>query len=282
MSKRKYFIDASKFINVQTPEAAYILGLIWADGTLGNKYSVTLTCIKEDLEIIKPVFETIGSWGYFYRTPRGCKNQKEQLTIYNSNKDLYNYLMECGYGRKSWCSANLILNNIPNNLKKYWWRGYSDGDGCFYTTKFYQFFITSGISQDWSFMVDLSKELNVNYKILQKTVKAGSYSRFMLTGIKNLLAFGSYIYDTYETDKIGFYRKFKKYQEVVEWKENKKYQEYQSVHRIKDPRYKIKKWCARFKNNKIDYFLGYFKEKEDAINAVLQKKLEIGLIKKIE
>jgi len=52
---------------------------------------------------------------------------------------IYDFLSENNYKEKSYVSATKILNKIPNNLKKYFFRGYFDGDGSIYKyEKYYQ------------------------------------------------------------------------------------------------------------------------------------------------
>jgi hypothetical protein len=207
--KKKYFIDIEQFINKEkiTKESAYILGLCWADGTLGQSYSMTITCISSDLDLLLDVFSKTGNWGIYRRKPNG--NRQPQTTFYISDKILFDFLQKQDYHVKSKESADKVLNCIPDNLHEYWWRGYFDGDGCIYTGLNNQLFFTGPFDQNWNFVEKL--KINLDWRIVQKTTKTGSYSRRIVQNKKEILKFCQFIYEHREEDKIGFERKYNKF-----------------------------------------------------------------------
>lgn len=205
-------VDANNFINVKTKEAAYILGILWADGYLNNKsqnYRINMELVRNDLDEILPIFQSQGKWTISYRNR---KNRQEQGTIATSNKTLYEFLKTCDYEVKSTGSANKILSNINKELHPYWWRGYFDGDGSWGANpKIYQYrmCMCGSYNQDWSFVENLA---TIGFKyVIDKTVKENSSNSIVrsIGGLQNLYKFGEYIYKDY--DNIGLKRKYNKY-----------------------------------------------------------------------
>lgn len=156
--------------------------------------------------MIQPIFNKAGHWT---TATRKRPHNKQQLLLTVSNKTLVEYLESKNYLIKSGANA-IILNNISDNLKHYWWRGYLDADGCIYYNKkqcLKQLCFSSTYSQDWTFCEDLFKILNIKYKIqLNKTEKSKSSIIRILA--KDLLNLCEYIYSG---EQFGYKRKYDKY-----------------------------------------------------------------------
>lgn len=187
--------------------SCYILGLLWADGSMcGNM--VAIESIKEDIESLKNVFLDTGEWNIRYRTR---KEWKPQMCYHISNKEFSFFLKNNDYDKKSYISADKILQKIPDNLKKYWLRGYWDGDGCFYfnaTNRTVQCTATSTYEQDWNFLENIYKILNIKYSIRRVKNQRSSYSQIRITNRKDSLKLINYLYDF--EDDLGFKRKKEK------------------------------------------------------------------------
>ena len=154
-------INPNLFLNITTKEIPYLLGLIWADGFLnpsknGKNSNLGFVMVKEDINIIKPVLETIGKWNYYERK-QPVESWKPSINVITNNKRILNFLIENDYDIKSQASADKILSKIPDELKHYFFRGLIDGDGCFYHyvpqkgSTLRQFILTSTYEQDWSY-----------------------------------------------------------------------------------------------------------------------------------
>jgi len=207
MSK-KYKIHREMFINVQTAEAAYILGLLWADGSIRNTKNstrITITLKKSDaLELIN-IFNKTGNWKIQEVKYKCHKN--EVITISCHDRQLYNLLLSLDFFDKSQVSANNVLTHIPTELQHYWWRGYFDGDGNIttnYKTWQYSVAITSTYEQDWSFISHLSKN-NITSRVVKGNKNKNSYSRLLITGKNNIENFINYIY---KEKSLGLSRKY--------------------------------------------------------------------------
>lgn len=125
--KKNKNIDMGMFLNIEDSNLVYLLGLLWADGTMYNS-TVVLECVIEDADVFEGYFKKICKYKSYIRN-RGHRTQKS-LNIGSS--DLFRFLVEHDYDKKSYISPNKILSKIPDNLKYYFYRGILDGDGCFY------------------------------------------------------------------------------------------------------------------------------------------------------
>lgn len=264
--KAKYLIKTEQFIysNQMTPESVYLLGLLWADGTLAkNTTAITITCIKTDLSQINNVMLTTGNWAIYYRTP---PKGKEQQTFYVNDKLLYSFLLENDYIGKSFNSANKILHKIPENLRNYWWRGFFDGDGCIHLSEHgSQLFLTSGLNQDWSFFDFLP--IKLDWKHIKKETNKGSYSRMLIQNKKSILAFYNYIYSGVI---FGFERKRETFIRLQNRKRKVTFRG-TGVSFFK----RNNSWIARilFLGKRIN--LGYFKNRQEAIESVQRERQKI-------
>lgn len=210
----KLSINADKFISCETKYHAYLLGFMWADGYLlyGKKRKeMRVEIVDDDMADIKNVFDTTGKW---YFITRNRKNRKPQTTASGNNAKLCDYLYEKDYKEKSTVSPKKIIESIPKNFIKYFLRGWSDGDGCFYTNgTTRQFSICGSYEQDWTFIEQIFKENDIDYKIQRRTHKTGKFSVIRIWNKKSLINLSKTLYQDY--DDIGLKRKYDKCQEII-------------------------------------------------------------------
>jgi hypothetical protein len=214
-SERK--VSHQFFSNCSTKESAYLLGILWADGYLNctsQHYTIRLEIVARDAIKILPIFAESGNWLTQVRTR---KNRKKQMRISTSQQPLYEFLKECDYENKSTVAPSNILSRIPKSLHNYWWRGYFDGDGCFYfnkKNKCRQLSIAGSFTQDWTECEILMQSLGIKYTITRRKQhrkgKTHFSSTIRITNKVDIIKFGEYLYgETY--DNIGLARKYKKY-----------------------------------------------------------------------
>lgn len=219
-SNKKKRVNFELFNNKITEESAYILGLLWADGHIRkDKKLTTINCIKEDIEDIIPVFNMTGEWNIskpIYKTFNG-KKVKTQLRLSTTTWGLFEILDYYGYTNKSYGTPEIVLNAIPKELRKYWFRGYLDGDGCIKLGKKYgvEVVFVGPYNQDWGFMRDLCLELSINHSIYNRLVKKGGYSHFRINKKLDVKRVCDFLYEGYYIDGIGLNRKYNKYCEVI-------------------------------------------------------------------
>ena len=64
------------------------MGLFWADGYL-NKISISIEMVKEDLQTILPIFNSLGEWNISTRKRNG---RREQMAIKCHSNEIKKYL----------------------------------------------------------------------------------------------------------------------------------------------------------------------------------------------
>lgn len=252
--KGNFLINLNELLNIQKPEIAYVLGFLWADGCFRNQnYSITFSNLEKDIKEIIHILNIFGKWSY-----RKHISKSPMIHGRINGMTAYEYLCNLGYYNKSFQSADLILDKIPENLRMYWWRGYFDGDGHITKNKYKHYIvITSSKSQDWSFV----KKLPVNGHITINTSKYGSSSQFRITKKEDTIIFLRYIYNNYEKDKIGFSRKYNMYKN--------KYLDINGCYKPKNIHYSTynKRWLVTKMVNRKTINIGRFKTMEEAIIA---------------
>lgn len=129
----KYYVDENYFEEINTPEKAYWLGFLYADGSIkeiGNNYRLDLGLSTIDKEWID-VFNNCISSNYPIYTQTTKINNKEFLQsrlCITSNK-LCNDLIKLGIvPNKTYC--DIFPEDIPDNFLHHYIIGVFDGDGC--------------------------------------------------------------------------------------------------------------------------------------------------------
>lgn len=209
-------VDANYYINCKTPEAAYFLGFLWADGcitgTNQGRYQIMFCIKEEDARNVFPIFDKAGKWTVDYKN---IKSGSRQGRARSQNKQLYDFLFENDYKSKD-KSADKILSKIPEELKCYFFQGLLDGDGCiYYNDEQHRLEFAGPYDQDWSYIETIYKKLNIKYsiyrRISKKKVKDGSRfmkgSTIIVQNLEDILIFCKFIYPKL----IGLRRKYEKY-----------------------------------------------------------------------
>lgn len=262
----EYSVNPLPFLNITTPEIAYMLGLLWADGHV--QYSSHLGCVElgttyPDSDVFVPIFLDYGKWSVTTYKPKNSKH-KLRYRILTSNRPLATFLFENDYTSKN-KSPCKILSKIPENLRHYWFRGLIDGDG--HVNKDHRHItVTSAYDQDWTFLISLFNKLKIEYKIKLNKFKHGTRNSVFMTQKKDsAMKFGGYIYDQRKNDNIGLPRKYNAYLNFLKIEKNSRFK---GVGFDRSNR----KWRAIIRRTGgINWkCLGEFRYKSDAINAVKQ------------
>ena len=184
-----YNVNPEQFLNITTPEVAYILGFIWADGHI-KKYksanTIKINISTKDFEELKKVFDKTGKWKYYHYTR---KEGYKSTTITTNNRIIFDFLHKLDYINKSICSPEKVLKKIPIELHPYFFRGFSDGDGCFFYNNQSKYFVLAGsYEQDWSSTETLMNSLGVSFKIRRQINKIGHKSSVLTISNKDSLS----------------------------------------------------------------------------------------------
>lgn len=215
-SERK--VNADRFINGQNDSnTAYICGVLWADGhiTSNPKYygKIALSALKSDVELYIPIFNKHDLWNIFYHKP--SEKRQLQATISTVNTTLANHLHKFGYVTKRMDMTNAV-NFFHESVKHHWWRGFFDGDGCFYKPKYSRYASVSACyNYNWKSYTDLLTSMNIKYCTYNKISQKTGYGKSSISFTKKeyIKAFGEYLYKDSENCRLE--RKYQKWLECI-------------------------------------------------------------------
>lgn len=214
-NKMKNRLNIELFKYITNCEIAYILGLLWADGHVSfanNKAKTPIikhTSKPDDNIVFYEILKFSGDWNSFTTNNVGsyAKTPKKISINWVSDRNFGEFLIENQYRNKTE-SPEKILSQIPNNLKEFWYRGFFDGDGSV-TIKnkgHHSIAFTSNKNQDWSFIIKLFNDINIEkYKIRIINSRGGCSSQIRITNKKDLKKFEEYLYSN--NIELGLSRK---------------------------------------------------------------------------
>lgn len=211
---RKYAINENYFDEIDTPNKAYIFGLLYADGCNNRKTNhVNLELQEKDKDMLDKINIEIGSNKPLHLNELSKKSDKWQntyrLTI--SNKHISETLEEKGLVPKK----SLILEFpewMPDELLPHFLRGYIDGDGhiqCFRNR-------SVSFASTEQFCLEVQKrleKLGIKSYIHNTANKETSTRILYVFTISNIVNFLNYIYKDAE---LYIQRKYDAYQIFLE------------------------------------------------------------------
>jgi len=122
---RKYFFDERAFQFVDSPETAYWLGFLMADGGV-SRNCLSLNLGGKDKEHLKKFQGFLGSnHNIYYRPKKEKTNESYGITV--CSKKLITDLSQ--YGIISQKTGKEQIKNIPHEFIRDWILGFFDGDG---------------------------------------------------------------------------------------------------------------------------------------------------------
>lgn len=193
----------------------YLLGYLWSDGHI-ERYRSVLEIIEEDALCILDDIKKI-SFLKICTMKRQRKGRKPQMSIYFCDSKFYDSYMSKYFINKSISAPISLLDDIPEDLRRYFYLGLIDGDGCFYfKNKTRQFVISSSYDQDWTHVENLFKYLNIKQYEIRHTVNKNESKNSIIRIKKHneIESIYNYLYPNgYE---IGLKRKFNKCKEIID------------------------------------------------------------------
>ncbi|MBU3189368.1 hypothetical protein K9O30_09680 [Clostridium bowmanii] len=179
----RYTLNESFFENIDNEQKAYILGLLYADGYVGDEHFNNIVLGLIDREILEQIAKLLDFTGTIRKSKKGgFKNSKEGYVLNFSSQIMADTLRNIGlYPNKS-----LTLNNIPNIsefLLRHFIRGYFDGDGSIMLSKNSSYYRTDNAVKkyeypSYTFMILGTKEF------LEKIVIIMKLSHYIITNTK--------------------------------------------------------------------------------------------------
>jgi hypothetical protein len=233
-----------------TKGLCYLLGYLWADSCVESKinptkkdpqniqYRISLEILEVDGRCIEDLFKNTGlNWRIRTRARKNSKNIQMSFTLNNfktcnQSMDLLNFLINSGYQNKSG-SHYQVINKIPEEYRKYWFRGFFDGDGCMnvscitkgnHNSKAFRFYFYGPIEQKWDYVLDIFKSLDIQATYQTISRKSGKHlsSHIMISSRDEILKIFNYMYPDNIYD-FGLKRKFDKLYECFEYIPKQKY-----------------------------------------------------------
>ena len=213
LSERKYTLDEHYFDKIDSPNKAYILGLLYADGSnCKSKYTIRIQLQESDRDILEKIRKELNytkELRYVDCSKRVYGNGYVSKNLYSLDiysKHMCNTLENIGMIPNK--SLTLTFPNcITDDLMPHFIRGYLDGDGHI-PQKSYCVTITSTESFCFSIQSIVKDRLNIDCTIKDASCHNGVTRVFMITKKKDSKKFLDYIYkdaDIYLERKYDIY-----------------------------------------------------------------------------
>src|SRR5690606_14525028 len=202
------------FDKIDTPEKAYFLGFLYADGNVNkNLNQVTLKLKESDIHILNDIKKTfeIGNKLYFDR-PANI-NAENQYSLKIINKKIRDNFVKHGViPRKTWKLSYPFW--LEKHLHSHFVRGYFDGDGCL-SIDYKRNNATISICGTWQMCSDL-KFIFENYVGVKSVISSDrKIFRIIIRRYSSVLDTCAWMY---KGANLKLNRKYEKYQCVMEMK----------------------------------------------------------------
>lgn len=161
-------------INLQNEFHCYMLGYFWADCYFGkdskNKYRITFEILDSDFTNVKEILHTMGFRKCFARKRKNSSNPQSGVKAYGLNKLLF--FKESGYDNK--INGCPLYFKLDNEMKKYFIKGFIDGDGtiCLSKNNSFRVLCYGDFNQNWDFIEDFCNQNSIPFSIYRKERKA--------------------------------------------------------------------------------------------------------------
>lgn len=213
-NKQGYPRNEFYFNKIDTPEKAYWLGFLYADGCTHNgssEVSIQLT----DKEHIEKFKQAIGAINHKIVEIHDTRWENAKTLYMFSIKDKQLHADLCKWG----CVPNktFLINKIPNIPRDYvshFLRGYFDGDGSLHYLKSTNNFRISFTCGSVEFLEDIQKELGTSLSI--RNEKGTNSNYLQISGRHQVERILNYLYkDSAESTRLD--RKYDLYLQCLEW-----------------------------------------------------------------
>lgn len=209
--KVTYSINENYFDTIDTPEKAYIIGMIASDGCVFcNRLQIVLQ--EEDKDILEKINSCLGSNRQLYYIERSKKNPnwKNQYSLIIVNKHIADQLKSIGLIENKSLSLE-FPNVITDKLLPHFLRGLLDGDG-FLEKKRYRVGYTGTPMLLEEINNRINRILGINFYIHAEKCKNNSTSTMKISNKKDCINFLNYIY---KDASIYMNRKYNLYQNYI-------------------------------------------------------------------
>lgn len=210
---RKYHIKEDFFNNIDNEKKAYILGLIYADGSHNTKYNtITFSLQEKDRDILDKITNIIQPTKPLMFLKKRKDTHQNQYRLSISNEHISKTLLKYGViENKSFAIRFPIF--IPEHLIHHFVRGYFDGDGCISIYKIKEKYKSCSISivSNEEFLLSIQdlmvKKLKLNKTKLAKDRRGNNIYSLVYGGKQNCIKIRDWLY---KDATIYMERKYKK------------------------------------------------------------------------
>lgn len=221
-NKNRYKLNESYFENIDTERKAYWLGLLYADGYVGDKHfnNIIICLTISDMYILQEFSKDIEFTGNIRidQNGGGLSNGTPKSVLNFSSVKMAKDLRRLGlYPGKS--QSMTCLPNISEELIPHFIRGYFDGDGSIHTTRYhendrgkmrYRVRNVFSLIGTVDFLNDVRKYIPV--KLTVQSCKSENMEYAVCNVNSRLMIIYEYLYSD---ATIYFTRKFNKWNEII-------------------------------------------------------------------
>lgn len=210
-SQRIYDIDENYFDDIDTPDKAYILGILYADGNINTSsghFTISIGLQERDVDILEKIKNKVGYSGPLLYEKKSLENSNwsNQWSLNINNKHMANALM--GFGVVP--NKTLVLtfpDFLTHDLIPHFLRGFWDGDGHISTK-----YCVACCCGNGDFIIKTKEVIEdivgVHCCVSETLAPSGKILQLRVSGKYNTLKFLNYIYkdaDLYMDRKYDTY-----------------------------------------------------------------------------
>lgn len=118
------------FDTIDSEIKAYLLGYLYADGYLASDGRIGIRLQEDDIEILEMIQKYICPSNPIESSNNQNFKRKPQHSLRWKSTIMYKRLEELGFCIDKTHTDSNIFQLIPEEMKKHFLRGYTDGDGC--------------------------------------------------------------------------------------------------------------------------------------------------------
>lgn len=197
--RRKYKINENYFDSIDTPNKAYILGLLYSDGCSSkNSSTIRLMLQERDKSILEKILVELESTHPLHFHPLNEKNSNWQnaYSISITNKHISESLKKCGMIP----NKSLVLTFpewLDKKLYSHFIRGYFDGDGHIGWGN-YRMCTLCSTQEFCESIKKICKGIGIKSNITNTQNKESNTKVLSICGKQNIFSFLNFIYENAE------------------------------------------------------------------------------------
>ena len=201
---RTYHINVNYFDEIDTPNKAYVLGFLYADGCIGSKKNnIFLSLHKQDKEILEKIRKDME-----YEMPLEFRNMSKynEKTGKNTN-DQYCLKIHCLHMKKSLEKWGVVPRKthiltfpdfLREDLYRHFIRGVLDGDGCIHKRAKYNGWSNVDICGTKEFCTGLKNYIEKTLNIHCSVINSGHTYKAVVGGTHKAEKYLDWLYEDAE------------------------------------------------------------------------------------